>query len=286
MHDDPANLPGQDEIGAHANEAGTLVSSDGTWEWDGTGWVPRGADAGWLGRFIGFSTRELDANRTGRLTLGQAAGLWMWAAIWAGLGVLLVGLAIVATLLGSFWVRVLIAPIVFTVAVYLCWRAFAAAVDAVKGGVAVTSGTLYKRWETDDDAPWGGAGYYYVGVPGVEKKLYKSAGENVPVGLYCRAYYAYGSRRLLSLEVVSSVDTDAFVPSSTAWARIRWAGIAALVGVFAGISGVADLATGDPARRIDSSLAGVILLVLGGVLLVPGVWRLVANRRLRKDRGA
>ena len=267
-----------DELGAQINERGTLVSADGNWEWDGTGWVPRGADAAWLGRFIGFSKLELDANRSGRLTFGQSMGLWLWAAIWIGLGVLLVVLAFVATLVESFWVRVFIAPIVITVAVYLCWRAFAAAVDAVNGGVAVASGALYKRWESDDDAPWVGAGYYYVGVPGVEKKLYKAAGENVPVGIYCRAYYAYGSRRLLSVEVAST-ETPDFVPISTAWARIRWAGIAPIVGAFAGISGVAYVATGDPARRLDSSVAGVIMLLLGGILLGVSTWRFVARRR-------
>jgi len=273
-----SDLPGQAELGTQVSGTG-LVSADGTWEWDGANWIPRGADPAWLGHYIGFSGRELDANRAGRLTLGQAAGLWLWAAIWASLGVLLLGLAFAATLVESFWVRVFVAPIVLTVAVYLCWRAFAAAVDALRGGVATTSGTLYKRWETDDDAPWGGAGYYYVGVPGLEKKLYKSAGETMPVGLYCRAYYAYGSKRLLSVEVASSVESDAFVPASTAWARIRWSGIAAVVGVFALISGVAYLASGDPARRIDSSLPGAIMLLLGGVLLGGGTWRFVAARR-------
>ena len=272
-------MPELDQPGTQVNGTGVLVSTDGTWEWDGTRWVPRSADAAWLGNFIGFSKRELDANRSGRLTFGQAAGLWLWTAIWAGLGVLLLGIAFVAALLASFWVRVFIAPTVFTVAVYLCWRAFAAAVDAVRGGVAITSGTLYKRWETDEDAPWAGAGYYYVGVPGVEKKLYKSYGENLPVGMYCRAYYAYGSRRLLSVEVVSSIDTDAFVPSSTAWARIRWVGIAALVGAFAGVSGAAYVATGDPARRIDSSVAGVIMLLIGVLLVSASIWRFIANRR-------
>jgi hypothetical protein len=153
-----SRLPGQDEPREQVNETGAIVSADGTWEWDGAAWVPHGADAAWLGGFMGFSKRELDANRMGRLTFGQAAGLWLWAAIWAGLGVLLVGLALVATLVESFWVRVFVAPIVLTVAVYLCWRAFAAAVDAVRGGVAVTSGTLYKRWESDEDAPWGRSG--------------------------------------------------------------------------------------------------------------------------------
>lgn len=276
-----SQLPGHDQPSADVNRSGALVSADGTWEWNGTGWIPRGSDAAWLGGFIGFSKRELDANRSGRLTFGQAASLWLWAAIWTGLGIPLAGLALFAAFPESFWIRVFVAPIVFTVAVYLCWRAFAAAVDAVRGGVAVTSGTLYKRWETDDDAPWGGAGYYYVGVPGVEKKLYRSAGENVPDGIYCRAYYAYGSRRLLSLEVASPTDAFAFVPSSTEWARIRWAGIAAIVGVFAVTVGVAYIASGDPARRIDSSVAGVLLLLFGSVLLGADLWRLAARRRRR-----
>lgn len=271
--------PEPEEPGKQVTETGALLSADGTWEWDGAGWVPRGADAAWLGSFIGFSKRELDANRLGRLTFGQAAGLWLWTAIWAGLGVLLVGLAFVAALVESFWVRVFVAPIVLTVAVYLCWRAFAAAVDASRGGVAVTSGELYKRWESDDDAPWGGAGYYYVGVPGLEKKLYKAAGEKVPVGMYCRAYYAYGSKRLLSVEVASSSDPYVFVPNSTAWARIRWAGIAAVVGVFAVTVGVAYVATGDADRRIDSSVPGVIMLVVGCALLGITVWRFVTKRR-------
>ena len=276
-----SQLPGRDEPGTQVNQSGAVVSEDGTWEWDGTAWVPRGSDAAWLGRFVGFSKRELDANKSGRLTFGQAAGLWLWAAIWIGLGVPLIGLAFIAALPELFWLRVLVAPIVFTVAVYLCWRAFAAAVDALRGGVAVTTGTLYKRWESDDDAPWGGAGYYYVGVPGVEKKLYKSAGESLPIGMYCRAYYAYGSKRLLSVETDSSVDSFAFVPTSTAWARIRWAGIAAVVGVFALIVGVAYIATGDAARRIDSSVAGAIMLLFGSVLLGTSVWRSVAKRRHR-----
>ena len=173
----------------------------------------------------------------------------------------------------------MIGPIVFAAAVYLSWRGLAAAVDAVRGGVAVTSGTLYKRWESDEDAPWAGAGYYYVGVPGVEKKLFKAMGENVPVGIYCRAYYAYGSGRLLSLEAASSVDANAFVPTSTAWARVRWAGVAAIVAIYAAVSGAAYIATGDPAHRIDSSGAGVAMLSLGGLLAGATIWRFIAQSR-------
>jgi hypothetical protein len=275
--------PIQRELGTQVDESGILLSQDGTWQWDGTRWVPRGADAAWLGDFIGFSKTDLDANRAGRLTYHQAAGLWLWAVIWSGLGLMLLGLAVVLTLPESFWVRVFVAPIVFTVAVYFCWRGFAAGLDATSGAVAVTSGTLSKRWESDDDAPWGGAGYYYVGVGGVEKKFYRSAGEKVPVGIYCRAYYAYGSRRLLSVEVAPSVDAFAFVPAAKTWARVRWSGIAAIVGVFGVLVGVAYVATGDPTRRIDTSLAGVILLVAGGVLLGASIWRLVAKRRHRSS---
>jgi|SRR5690242_8748941 len=276
-----SDLHDGDLHGTQRSETNTVLSADGTWEWDGAQWVPRGADAAWLGRFIGFSGRELDANRAGRLTFGQALGLWLWAGTWTGLGILLAGLALLAAFVESFWVRALIAPIVFAAAVYLSWRGLAAAVDAVRGGVAVTSGTLYKRWESDEDAPWAGAGYYYVGVPGVEKKLFKAVGENVPVGIYCRAYYAYGSGRLLSLEAASSVDANAFVPSSTAWARVRWAGVAAIVGVYAAISGVVYIATGDPAHRIDSTGAGATMLSLGGVLLGAITWRFIAQARHR-----
>jgi hypothetical protein len=207
------------EPGVQLSETGVWLSQDGAWEWDGANWVPRVADVVWLGRLIGFSNRDLDANRAGRLTFGQAAGLWLWALIWSGLGILLVGIALASTLPESIWVRVFVGPIVFTIAVYFCWRGFAAAVDAVSGAVAVTSGTLYKRWDSDDDAPWQGAGYYYVGVGGVERKLYKSAGERVPVGIYCRAYYAYGSNRLLSVEPAASVDEYAFDPTGKTWAR-------------------------------------------------------------------
>jgi hypothetical protein len=263
------------------NEAGVWLSQDGSWEWNGAAWLPRGRNSAWLGDFLGFNNQDLDANRAGRLTLHQAAGLWMWAVIWAGLGILLLGLALVATLPESFWIRVSVAPIVFTVAVYLCWRGFAAAVDAMVGGVAVTSGTLSKRWESDEDAPWPGAGYYYVGVGGVERKLFKSVGERVPVGMYCRAYYAYGSGRLLSVETAASVDAYAFVPASKTWARIRWGGIAAFVGVFLLVVGAAYVVTGDPNRRNDTSLAGVLLLLVGGVLLGASIWRLMQKRRGR-----
>jgi len=275
--------PIKGEPGTQVNETGILLSQDGTWQWDGTRWIPRGGDAAWLGDFIGFSKTDLDANRAGRLMYHQAAGLWLWAVIWSGLGLMLLGLAVVLTLPESFWVRVLGAPIVFAVAVYFCWRGFAAGLDAISGAVAVTSGTLTKRWESDDDAPWGGAGYYYVGVGGVEKKLYRSAGEKVPVGIYCRAYYAFGSRRLLSVEVAPSVDAFAFVPAAKTWARVRWSGIAAIVGVFALFVGVAYVATGDPTRRIDTSVAGVILLLAGSVLLGTSTWRVVAKRRHRSS---
>ena len=180
----------------------------------------------------------------------------------------------------SFWVRVFVGPIVFTIAVYFCWRGFAAAVDAVSGAVAVTSGTLYKRWDSDDDAPWQGAGYYYVGVGGVERKLYKSAGERVPVGIYCRAYYAYGSNRLLSVEPAASVDEYAFDPTGKTWARVRRGGVTAIVGIFCLVVGSGYVVAGDPNRRIDSTVAGVLLLLVGGILLSAIAWRI-----LRKGRG-
>jgi hypothetical protein len=262
----------------HLNETGVWRSQDGTLEWDGARWVPRGADAAWLGGFIGFSNRELDANRAGRLTLGQAAGLWLWAVTWTALGILLVGLALASTIPESFWIRVFVAPIIFTVAVYFIWRGFAAAVDSVSGGVAVTSGTLSKRWEADDDAPWPGAGYYYVGVGGVEKKLYKSVGERVPEGVHCRAYYSCTSKRLLSVEPAPSADSYAFVPTSETWARIRWGGIVPIVGVFALVVGAAYLVTADPTRRIDTSVAGVLLLLLGGILLFGTMWHVLRKR--------
>jgi len=164
--------------------------------------------------------------------------------------------------------------------VYFCWRGFAAAVDAVSGAVAVTSGTLYKRWESDDDAPWRGAGYYYVGVRGVERKLYKSAGERVPVGIYCRAYYAFGSNRLLSVEPAPSVDEYAFDPTGKTWARVRRGGVTAIVGIFCLVVGSGYVVAGDPNRRIDSTVAGVLLLLVGGILLSAVVWPI-----WRKGRG-
>jgi hypothetical protein len=268
------------EPGVQLSETGVWLSQDGAWEWDGANWVPRVADVVWLGRLIGFSNRDLDANRAGRLTFGQAAGLWLWALIWSGLGILLVGIALASTLPESIWVRVFVGPIVFTIAVYFCWRGFAAAVDAVSGAVAVTSGTLYKRWDSDDDAPWQGAGYYYVGVGGVERKLYKSAGERVPVGIYCRAYYAYGSNRLLSVEPAASVDEYAFDPTGKTWARVRRGGVTAIVGIFCLVVGSGYVVAGDPNRRIDSTVAGVLLLLVGGILLSAIAWRI-----LRKGRG-
>src|SRR6266849_3532907 len=57
---------------------GVWVSPDGTWEWDGTRWAPRGGAAARLGQLMGFSLKELEANRSGRLVLGQAIGLWFW----------------------------------------------------------------------------------------------------------------------------------------------------------------------------------------------------------------
>jgi hypothetical protein len=268
------------EPGVQLNETGVWVSQDGAWEWDGANWVPHAADAAWLGSFIGFSNRDLDANRAGRLTFGQAAGLWLWALIWSGIGILLVGLALVSTLPESFWVRVFVGPIVFTFAVSFCWRGFAAAVDAVSGGVAVTSGTLYKRWESDYYAPWEGAGYYYVGVGGVERKLFKSVGERVPVGIYCRAYYTYGSNRLLSVEPAPSIDAYAIVGTAKTWARVRRAGVAAFVGIFSLVVGTGYVVAGDPHRRFDSTMAGVLLLLVGGILLSAIAWP-----TLRKGRG-
>jgi zinc transporter ZupT len=84
----------------------------------------------------------------------------------------------------------------------------------------------------------------------------------------------------LSVETAASVDAYAFVPASKTWARIRWGGIAAFVGVFLLVVGAAYVVTGDPTRRVDTSVAGVLLLFAGGVLLGASIWRL-----MRKGRG-
>lgn len=273
----PPAGPGEQSM--HRDEAGVWLSQDGTWQWDGANWVPRGANNEVLGDLIGFSKRDLDANAAGRLTFGQAAGLWLWAVIWLVLGTLLVGIALVSALPESFWLRVFVAPIVFTIAVYLCWRGFTAAADAWSGGVAFTSGALSRRWESDDDAPWGGAGYYYVGVSGVEKKVYKSVGERVPVGVYCRVYYSVTSKRLLSIDTAPSGDAQAFAPDSKTWSRIRWSWISAIVGIFVLVAGVSYVLAGDPTRRIDSSVAGVLLLLVAGILLGASIFRLVRTVR-------
>ncbi len=144
----------------------------------------------------------------------------------------------------------------------------------------MTSGLLSKRWESDNDAPWRGAGYYYVGVGGIEKKLYKSAGERVPEGLECRAYYSPGSKRLLSLEVATagSAPVD-FVDASAVWARIRWRGVATILGFFMLIAGAADVATGNPAQRFGTSVAGFTLILVGCVSALMGVGRLLPWKR-------
>jgi len=272
---------GPDEQGMLRDEKGVWLSQDGTWEWDGASWVPRAGNASWLGDLIGFSKRDLEANVAGRLTFRQAAGLWLWAAIWLVLGILLGGIALVSTLPESFWLRVFVAPLVFTVAVYLGWRGFAAAADASSGGVAFTSGALSRRWESDDDAPWGGAGYYYVGISGVEKKVYKGVGEQVPVGVYCRVYYSATSKRLLSIDTAPSGDVQAFAPDSKTWARIRWSWISTIVGMFALGAGIAYVAAGDPARRMDSSVAGALLLLVAGILLGAAIFRFARTVRGR-----
>jgi len=263
----------------YRDEKGDWLSQDGTWQWDGANWVPRGGNNDVLGDLIGFSKRDLDANASGRLTFGQAAGLWLWAVIWPLIGTLLAGIAVVSALPESFWLRVLVAPIAFTIAVYLCWRGFTAAADAWSGGVAFTSGALSRRWESDDDAPWGGAGYYYVGVGGVEKKVYKSVGERVPVGVYCRVYYSATSKRLLSIYTAPSDGSQAFAPDAKTWSRIRWTWISAIVGVFVMVAGIGYVAAGDPTRRFDSSVAGAVLLLVAGILLGANIFRLVRTVR-------
>ncbi len=92
-------------------------------------------------------------------------------------------------------------------------------------------------------------------------------------------YYSATSKRLLSIDTAPSGDAQAFAPNSKTWARIRWGGISAIVGMFVLVAGISYVVTGDPTRRVDSSVAGVLLLVVAGILLGAGIFRLV--RRVR-----
>jgi len=90
-----------------------------------------------------------------------------------------------------------------------------------------------------------------------------------------RVYYSATSERLLSVDTAPSGDARHSHLFLIPWARVRWAGIMAIVGIFVLIAGISYVLTGNPTRRVDSSVAGVVSPVVAGILVGASIVRLV-----------
>lgn len=180
-----------------------------------------------LEAFLGFSDRDLNANRQGVLSATQAWRL-RWSGLWRLVAgpVLLLACLVVAFVATSAFLAVG-ALAVAVMGLYLTWHGFAFLTDASAGTIAFVSGPLHRRSEH------GRYGTYYYGDIGpVTKRISSQAYDSLRTGPY-HLYYAPGCRSLLSLEPASSSEPKPphpFGPDSAhVWDRMRWSW--ALIGV-------------------------------------------------------
>lgn len=148
-----------------------------------------------LGEMFGFSASELAANRDGRMAARQRFRFFVRALWRTAIALPLVLLAAYAALNAyEFWPIGLSALAAMT-ALYLAWRSFSFAADAVDGDVSIVEGGIEKKQEYNYRSI-----QYYAFVGELKIRVSGSVHEKLPAGLTCRAYYAPAASALLSLE--------------------------------------------------------------------------------------
>jgi hypothetical protein len=153
-----------------------------------------------LGEMFGFAASELAANRDGRMAARQRVRFFLRAFWRTAIAVPLVILAAYAGLNAyEFW-PIGLSALATMFALYLAWRSFSFAADAVDGEVSIVEGGLEKKHEYNYRSI-----QYYAFVGELKIRISGGVQDRLPAGLTCRAYYAPAASALLSLEPLLEV---------------------------------------------------------------------------------
>ena len=191
---------------------------------------------------------DLRANREARFSGRQMVGL-----VYSGLWRLLIGLPAAAAAAAIAWNHDFWAMAVgmgfFAGGLYLAWRGFSFLGDVLTRNVAYVDGRILSYTST-----YKGITSYYLSIGPVAKRISRKKYDSLPNGLNCFAYYASGSRHLLSLEPYAAAGPHPALgfggDAAHAWDRLRWPLVLVAVGAFGVVAGVHGIVTAHPARTV------------------------------------
>ena len=191
---------------------------------------------------------DVAANREARISSRQQIDLW-YSGLWRLLGGLpAAGVGVVVASEPEFLTMAIGIAFVAT-GLYLSWRGFSFLGDSITRNVAYVTGQLIPGSFTSR-----GSTTYYVVVGPVKTRISRRAYRTLPAGLNCHAYYASGSRHLLSLEPATAEEPH---PSLSfggdavhTWDRLRWRMIILAVAAFGVATGVHAVAISHPAQPV------------------------------------
>ncbi len=191
---------------------------------------------------------DVAANREARISSRQQIDLW-YSGLWRLVGGLpAAGVGVVVASEPEFLSMAIGIAFVAT-GLYLSWRGFSFLGDSITRNVAYVTGRIIPESFTSR-----GSTTYYVVVGPVKTRISPRTYRTLPAGLNCHAYYASGSRHLLSLEPAIAEEPH---PSLSfggdavhTWDRLRWRMIVVAVAAFGVAAGVHAIAISHPAQPV------------------------------------
>lgn len=188
---------------------------------------------------------DVAANREARITARQRVAL-----CYSGLWRLIFGLPAAAVALVPAWTLDFWAMVIgvglFSTGLYLSWRGFSFLGDAVTRNVTYVTGRLTPSFVTSRNGKT-----YYMTVGPVRTQISHKTYDRLPAGLNCHAYYASGSRHLLSLEPATVDEPHPALrfgsDAAHTWDRLRWRWVVASVALFGMLAGAHTVVAAHPA---------------------------------------
>ena len=191
---------------------------------------------------------DVAANREAHISGRQQVGLW-YSGLWRLLaGLSAAGVGAVMALEPEFVIMAFGIALVAT-GLYLSWRGFSFLGDSFTRNVAYVTGRIIPESQT-----YRGSTTYYVVVGPVKTRISRRTYRTLPAGLNCHAYYASGSRHLLSLEPATAEEPHPSLSfggdAAHTWDRLRWRMIIVAVAAFGVAAGVHAIAISHPAQPV------------------------------------
>ncbi len=191
---------------------------------------------------------DVAANREAHISGRQQVGLW-YSGLWRLLaGLPAAGVGAVVALEPEFVIMAFGIALVAT-GLYVSWRGFSFLGDSITRNVAYVTGRIIPHTYTAR-----GSTSYFMIVGPVKTRISRGTYRNLPAGLNCHAYYASGSRHLLSLEPATAEEPH---PSLSfggdavhTWDRLRWRMIIVAVAAFGVAAGVHAVVIAHPAEPV------------------------------------